>query len=103
MKAKFQTSDWRSLELHRQVAARLRNQPELVQYAILNIERWEKQNTSTSAREWLPHIQKGLDHLLAFMLSETDEGQRLRSSSPFIGDCFITQEERSKIFEKFKA
>lgn len=45
-----------------------------------------------------PHRQ-GVDHLLAFLESETDEAQRLRSSSPFVG--IVTQEERMIISKKY--
>lgn len=102
MNDKYLAKDWRSLEIHRLVADRLMNDPSLINKAIGNIERWKKQNTSTPAEEWLPHIHQGLDHLISLLLSETDEGQRLRSLSPFVGDSFITQEERAVIFERFK-
>jgi hypothetical protein len=101
MNEKYLAKDWRSLEMHRLVADRLKNAPSLINQAIENIERWKKQNTSTPAEEWLPHIHQGLDHLISLLLSETDEGQRL-SLSPFVGDSFITQEERAAIFERFK-
>lgn len=105
MNDKYQPGDWRSLELHQLVAARLQKDPSLVDKAVGNIERWKSQNgfPQTYLDDWLAIINMGLGHLLAFMLSETDEAQRLRSSSPFVGEAFITQEEREMIFEKFKS
>ena len=104
MNDKYLASDWRSLELHRLIATRVQNDPSLIQNAIENIDRWKRQNHSPQPYfdDWLEHINKGMTHLITFMLSETDEAQRLRSSSPFVGDSFITQAERDAIFEQFK-
>lgn len=101
MKPKYLTSDYRSLEIHRLVAQKVERNPFLLQKAIDNIKRWKNQNANPQPYldDWMNHIDQGVEHLLSFLRSESDEGQRLRSSSPFVG--IITQEERKEIFERF--
>ncbi len=101
MNPSYQKSDYQSLEFHKLVVTKLQEDPSLIQKALNNIYLWKIQNTNPQPYldEWLIHIDKELDHLLAFLESETDEAQRLRSSSPFVG--IITQEERMIIRRKF--
>jgi len=96
--ALYLRSDIKSLEYHRLVVKKLRQDPSLIKKALGNIRRWKKQNQYPQPylEDWLTHIDKGLDHLCAFLLSETDEAQRLRSSSPFAG--ILTEDERMKIW-----
>ncbi len=103
MNGTYLNSDYRSLEMHRLIAEKIEGNPLLIQIAIHNIERWERQNSYPQPYldDWLNHIDKGMEHLLSFLISETDEAQRLRSSSPFVG--IITQEERAEIFRMFKS
>ena len=86
MNPTYRTNDYRSLELHRLVASKLKENPQLILKAMENIERWKAQNSFPQPYldDWLNHIKQGMDHLFVFMLSETDEAQRLRSSSPFV-------------------
>lgn len=102
MNLSYQNSDYRSLELHRMVAAKLKENPCLVNTALENIERWKKQNNFPQLYldDWLDVINQGAEPLLEFLVSETDEAQRLRSSSPFVG--IISQEERDDIFKRFR-
>lgn len=101
---KYLTSDWRSLHIHKLIAERFRANPEIVQKAIENIERWKKQNSYPQPYfdSWLDIIHSGIEPLLDFLCSESQEAQRLRSSSPFVGAAFITQKEHQEIFEKFR-
>jgi hypothetical protein len=84
------------------VARKIENNPELLEIAISNIDRWKEQNNFPQPYldEWKKHISLGLNHLIAFLISESDEAQRLRSSSPFVG--IVTTEERDEIFVRFK-
>lgn len=101
MNSKYLNSDFRSLEIHKLIAKKIEKEPYLVKKAIANIDNWKKNNKNPQPYldEWVTHIDKGLEHLLMFLVSETDEAQRLRSSSPFVG--IITKDERVKIFKKF--
>ncbi len=101
MKDTYLISDYRSLELHRLVAKKIADEPFLLQKALDNINRWQKQNKYPQPylSEWILYINKGLPSLLSFLVSKTDEAQRLSSSSPFVG--LITQEERAEVFRRF--
>jgi len=82
MNCSYLDSDYQSLEFHKLVAKKLRADPGLIDQALNNIRRWKKQNLFPQPYldGWLDHIEKGMDHLLFFMVSETDEAQRMRSS-----------------------
>lgn len=99
---KYLNSDFRSLELHSLIAKKLEEDPSLVKIAIDNIARWKRQNDFPQPYldEWLEIINSGQEPLLNFLRSPTEKGQRLRSSSPFVG--IMTQQERNEIFEKYK-
>ena len=103
MNPTYQNSDYRSLELHKLIAAKLKENPRLVNTALENIERWKMKNNFPQPYldDWLNIINHGLEPLLDFLASETEEAARLRSSSPFTG--ILTQEERNDIFRLFGA
>lgn len=101
MNSTYQNSDYQSLEYHQLVVAKLKENPRLVQRAIDNIKRWKAQRPSPQPYydDWLDIINQGFEPLLKFLVSETDEAQRLRSSSPFVG--INTQTERMDIWKKY--
>lgn len=79
-----------SLELGRRTAARLRQQPDLLQLAHDNLAQWSKQNANAPAllrcyAEWRDLLNHPLDEICAVLTSESAEGQRLRQNSPFAG------------------
>ena len=79
-----------SLELGRRTAARLRQQPDLLQLAHDNLARWSKQNANVPAllrsyAEWQKILRLPLEEICAGLTAESDEGQRLRQNSPFAG------------------
>jgi hypothetical protein len=79
-----------SLELGRRTAARLRQQPDLLQLAHDNLARWSKQNANAPAllrcyEEWENILRLPLEEICAVLAAEGDEGQRLRQNSPFAG------------------
>lgn len=102
MNNKYLKSDYRSLELHSVIADKIKNDPLLLSIAFENISIWKERNEFPQPYldDWLKIINNGLPFLLNFLVSETDEAQRLRSSSVFSG--ILTEEERNKIFEKYK-
>ena len=92
-----------SLMLHASVAEKLRlNSQEVLQIAQENLNHWlssEKSNGNPALREW----QKILDtqspeEIIKIITQDTDEGQRLRSSSPFAG--VLSETERDKIWSE---
>lgn len=81
-----------ALAFHLAVAARLTSAPDLVlRQARKNLNHWLKLHTPNSRTgksllEWQKLIEsRNLGVLLAKMTEDTDEGQRLRQSSPFVG------------------
>lgn len=92
-------SDLLSLLVHRLAAERLRSDPRLLEKAKANLERWLNQTPAVAAwLEWEEILEsESLENILQIITAETDESQRLRSSSPFVG--LITDEERRRIIK----
>lgn len=92
--------DRRVLEMTRLAVAKIDQDPTLVRTGLDNIERWTRQRGGYLPgchAEWKALIEQEPWTLLREMLlAETDEGQRLRSSHPFI--TLVTEEERAKIY-----
>ena len=79
-----------SLQLARRVADRLRAHPELVEAARANLARWSRQNTSVPSLircydEWRGLLNRPVNEICDLLCAETDEAQRLRQNSPFVG------------------
>lgn len=91
-----------ALVYHRAVAERLRAEPEAVlERARQNLDRWAKGNALgpgelASLEEWWVIIgEADVERLIEIMTDTSEEGQRLRSSSPFVGA--LSPEERLEI------
>lgn len=79
-----------SLEMGRRVAARLRQQPELLRVAQENLDRWTRLNSAASSllrcyAEWRAVLNRPLAEICDLLASDTEEAQRLRQNSPFAG------------------
>lgn len=79
-----------SLELARRIAERLRWQPELVAIAQTNLARWSQLNRAVPSLlrcygEWEQILARPLDEVCDLLCAETDDAQRLRQNSPFVG------------------
>ncbi len=88
-----------NLMLHRAVAEKLRQNPKAaMQIARKNLEHWSK-NKSFALTEWQNILENRTPEEIAKIISQdTDEGQRLRSSSPFAG--VLTESERDEIWSE---
>lgn len=77
----------RSLELHRLVAERLRQEPRLVERAKERVRRWldEGSVSSTWAHAWRQALEGPLDQLLALIVDPGQRARDLRQTSPFAG------------------
>lgn len=91
-----------ALAYHRAVAERLRAEPEAVlERARRNLNRWAEGDAfgpgeRASLEEWQGILgEADVDRLIEIMTDASDEGQRLRSSSPFVGA--LSPEERLEI------
>jgi hypothetical protein len=79
-----------SLELGRRTAARLRQQPELLQVAHNNLARWSKHNAAAPAllhcyAEWRELLKRPLEEICSVLTSDDENARRLRQNSPFAG------------------
>ncbi len=93
---RHQDLDRVSLEVARRVAARLESHPELIEAARANLRRWIDRNSNAPRllkgyEEWLSILDLSIPQVQATLTAETDEGQRLRQNSPFVG--VLSQEE----------
>jgi hypothetical protein len=91
-----------ALAYHRAVAERLRAEPETVlERARRNLNRWTEGDAFgagelASLEEWRRILgEADVERLVEIMTDSSDEGQRLRSSSPFVG--VLSPEERLEI------
>jgi len=74
----------------RRVAARLRQQPELLHVARDNIDRWTRLNASAPSllrcyKEWEEILKHSLEDICGLLSTDSEEGRRLRQNSPFAG------------------
>jgi hypothetical protein len=93
-----------ALLYHLTVAERLREHPErIVSHARENLRRWMAENgmgggERLTLEEWQGILNSSsIERLVEIITEESDEGQRLRSSSPFVG--VLTPQERLEILE----
>jgi hypothetical protein len=91
-----------ALAYHRAVAERLRAEPKpVLERARRNLNRWTEGDAFgagelASLEEWRRILgEADVDRLVEIMTDSSDEGQRLRSSSPFVGA--LSPEERLEI------
>ena len=98
MKA-HQAIDRRSLEMVRRIVAKIDGDPERrgLERAQEVCARWVAQG-NVPAREWRPILDRPWPEIRAVLLDESDEGQRLRQSDPFVG--ILTPQERWEIYRE---
>jgi hypothetical protein len=90
----------RSLALHEEIARRIRTNPELIMTANRNLERWMQRDGEKAVwREWKEILERPLSEIMDFLVSDDENGRRLRQSSPFCG--ILTPGERWAIYESF--
>ena len=83
-------TDHVSLELARRVAEPLRREPEVLDFARANLQRWSQQNASAPSllrcyAEWQQILSRPVEAICDLLCSESDSSQRLRQNSPFAG------------------
>ena len=86
--------DARSLDMARIVAERIDADPSLFNIANQNLKRWRRLHgkLSRANEEWVEILKRPWSKIREILLEESDEGQRLRSTAPFVG--IVTEEER---------
>ena len=89
--------DARILDSCRLIVQRIEEDPKLIRIGSKNLENEEARRgkLSRASAEWRQILKGPWPVIRAILLSESDEGQRLRSSHPFHG--IVTQEESREI------
>lgn len=90
------------LAMCRVIAAKVRRDPSLIRIAEENLRRWKRKLRPwpRALREWeeiLAH--KSLKRVLEILTQDSDEGQRLRQSDPFVG--ILTEQERLSFLSNY--
>lgn len=99
--------DRRNLELHRLVAKKIRNQPELMNVVSEKLDRILgeprlSESCKDALREWQTIFSlKSFNEILEILVQDSDEGQRLRQSTPFSG--ILSQQERGEVFRRYES
>jgi hypothetical protein len=97
----------RSLALHREIARRIRSNPDLLSSVR---ERLSKDipsgrfsiSLTDAMQEWLDLLDSSsVEQLPELLVDEGENGRRLRQSTPFAG--ILTKEERRRILEKHES
>ena len=98
--------DRRSLELNRLVAEKIRQQPELMDFVRSKLDRTLSESRLSESckdalREWQTILSNhSSNEVLEILIEDSDEGQRLRQSSPFSG--ILSQRERLEVFRRYE-
>ena len=94
--------DRRSLALHETVAAKLEADPQLLEVARANLQRWLSASPASALREWWQLLETTpLPELLVLLRSTSEQAVRLRQSSPFAG--LLTPHERQSILNDYES
>lgn len=90
------------LAMHRAMARKIRKEPKLFQRARRTLARWErvKRACPPPMREWKQILDTNdMDAVLRLITRKDDEGQRLRSTSPFC--TILTPREVKSIWARY--
>ena len=98
--------DERSLELHGVIARELRADPSKLGLVVAWIRRFLDDpdysiHSKDALAEWMAIIEQGLPRVLQALADDSEEGRRMRQSSPFA--VIMPQHERARIFAKYEA
>jgi len=99
--------DQRSLDLNRLVAKKIRQQPELMNLVRAKLDRtlaesYLSESCKDALCEWQTIFSlKSFEEILEILVEDSDEGQRLRQSTPFSG--ILSQQERREIFRRYQS
>ena len=101
---KHEIIDQRSLAMAEIIARRIAENPQLLDLAMENLDRWLTTCSAGSRPallEWKKVLKSGVDAAIETLRGEDERSTRLRQSSPFAGEEFITRAERTDLILKF--
>ncbi len=91
-------NDVYQLALGCKAAAVLKADPSKLEDARQRLADWKERGPYAS-KEWESLLARGdVAEIVTILEADTEEGQRLRSSSPFIGTPFFTPDEAKRIY-----
>ena len=96
--------DARSLAMHCKIAQKISLNPELLDKARANLERWSAKSADRPPQylhEWRKILTRPWPEIAEIITSMSEDATRLRSSSPFAG--VLSPEEREQIYAAFRA
>ena len=96
--------DARSLAMHCMIAQKIEKHRELLIVARQNLANWSNKSIGKKPeylKEWEGILDKPWPEIAELITSMSDEGTRLRSSSPFAG--ILDDKERKRIYAAFRA
>ncbi|WP_324320298.1 hypothetical protein [Povalibacter sp.] len=96
--------DARSLAMHAVIARKIERDPQLLEIARRNVERWSSARRShvpTWLEEWRQLLSQPWQNVAAIITDPGENAARLRQSSPFAG--ILTHRERWQIHAAFRA
>ncbi len=93
--------DQRSLAMHRAIASKLEAQPQLLQIAHDNLDRWSKSVARSQPYwdAWREILKLPLPEILRLIVEDSERMSAMRQTSPFAG--VLTPRERWAIYERF--
>lgn len=94
----------RSLAMHAVIAEKIERDPTLLKIAHENLRRWRARWENQAPawyQEWSEIMKRPWAEIAAIMTELSEQGARLRQSSPFAGVLSAT--ERRRIYEAFRA
>jgi hypothetical protein len=97
----------RSLALHREIARRIRSNPDLLSSVRERLSKDIRSgrfsiSLTEAMQEWLDLLDSSsVEQLPELLIDEGENGRRLRQSTPFAG--ILTKEERRRILEKHES
>lgn len=87
-----QDIDLRSLALARAVAAKIDENPILLE----SVKKWVCKQEAPAYLEWESYLERPWEEIREILLDPSEEGCRLRQSSPFVG--ILSPQERWEFF-----
>jgi hypothetical protein len=102
MSSGHQRIDRRSLALHRAIADKLHAQPDLLEIAHRNLDRWSQQNGGSQPYwdSWRELLKLPLEDLLKTIVEESERMTALRQATPFAG--VLSPAERWAVYAEFE-
>lgn len=94
----------RSLAMHTVIAQKIERNPQLLEIPRNNLRRWNTRWEGEAPAwysEWRRIMDRPWSEIAAIITEPSEEGARLRQSSPFAG--VLSAEERKRIYEAFRA